>query len=255
MESGICLNCENSFDSGSIYCKQCGQKTAVHRLSWHDAWHDILHYITHTDSGIFYLIKILASKTGIVAKEFVAGKRKKYLSPYTFFLIAAAIYVLCLSFSPDFKTEQGLKKGMEMYNMRSQKLNEFFKHYAKFVSIFSVPVIAFIYWQFYKKRKFNFMEHFAGVLYMNGFTLLIVAPIILIIDLLAPRIHSFTGIGILLFQLIYFTIFYRNFMLVNGKGGYGKAFLITLFSLAIWSILTIGLSFIYMANGFWGLLS
>ena len=73
-----CLNCNHPLTEGQHFCANCGQKAALKRLNLHDIWHDVVHYFTHADKGIFQLLKQLVTKTGIVAKEYVEGKRKKY---------------------------------------------------------------------------------------------------------------------------------------------------------------------------------
>jgi hypothetical protein len=60
-------------------------KTDLHRISMHEVVHDGVHYFTHADKGLPQLVRDLVLKGGVVAREFVNGKRKKYFSPLNFF--------------------------------------------------------------------------------------------------------------------------------------------------------------------------
>ncbi len=80
-----CSNCAFILADNFIFCPQCAQKANLHRLSIHEVLHDGVHYFNLADKGLFRLLKDLLIKTGNVAKEYVAGKRKKYFPPLNFF--------------------------------------------------------------------------------------------------------------------------------------------------------------------------
>ncbi len=82
-----CLNCHQHYLESYKFCHTCGQKASVHRINTHF----LIHAFTHADTGIFYLVKELALKPGVVVKEYVVGARKKYYNPFNFFLITIAI--------------------------------------------------------------------------------------------------------------------------------------------------------------------
>ena len=98
MSSPNCLNCEENLEVSAKFCPQCGQKTSTHRLTIAHILHDGLHALTHADKGIFHLLKDLAVKPGIVAREYIAGKRKRYFNPFTFFLIMMGLFVVSASY-------------------------------------------------------------------------------------------------------------------------------------------------------------
>ena len=63
--------------------------------------HEVVHFFTHADKGIFYLVKMLATNPGKVAREYIRGKRKKYFSPLNFFLVVVGLFVFVqVSFKP-----------------------------------------------------------------------------------------------------------------------------------------------------------
>jgi len=92
-----CLNCGSNLNSYK-FCPVCGQKAATHRLSFHELWHDLLHNFTHADKSIFRLVGALAVRPGVVAREYVDGKRAKYFKPVNFFLVVGTILVFMISY-------------------------------------------------------------------------------------------------------------------------------------------------------------
>lgn len=74
-----CKNCGTAFEGK--FCPNCSQKAATHRLTLGHFIHETTHALTHTDKGILLLIKELFVRPGIVAREYVEGKRKKYFNP------------------------------------------------------------------------------------------------------------------------------------------------------------------------------
>src|SRR5262245_11561097 len=97
MNKPACKNCGKQLAHRENFCPSCGQKANVHGLTFHSLLHEIVHYFTHAEKNIFSLIKQLTFKPGVVAEEYLAGKRKKYFSPVNFFLIVAGLLVIIVS--------------------------------------------------------------------------------------------------------------------------------------------------------------
>src|SRR5688572_18664064 len=85
-----CKNC-NAPLSGN-FCANCGQTSNVHRVTFKHFLHEFFHAFTHTDKGIFLLMKELITRPGHVAREYLDGKRKKYFNPLTFLILMASLY-------------------------------------------------------------------------------------------------------------------------------------------------------------------
>src|ERR1700730_19439583 len=73
-----CLNCGTMLTADDNFCPVCGQKTDTHRISFSHIFHEFFHTLTHADKGVLALLRDLAVKPGMVAAEYIAGKRKKY---------------------------------------------------------------------------------------------------------------------------------------------------------------------------------
>ena len=86
-----CKNCETIFEGN--FCPNCSQKAGTHRFSVKHIVHEAFHAFTHTDKGIFFLIKEMLKRPGKVALEYNGGRRKKYFNPFTFLLIMIALNI------------------------------------------------------------------------------------------------------------------------------------------------------------------
>jgi hypothetical protein len=86
-----CLNCDASLSAGQAFCSVCGQSSDTHRLSLHDITHALVHVFTHADRSVFSLVRDLAHKPGRVAREYVAGKRRRYFNPFTFAIVVIGV--------------------------------------------------------------------------------------------------------------------------------------------------------------------
>ncbi len=220
-----CLNCERVLELDYSHCPKCGQRTRLHRLSLHDVVHEAIHYFTHADKGLFQLIRDLSIKSGTVAREFVMGKRKKYYPPLTFFLLVIAINVFVSTKTDDHvnvNIEQKYPhvtaitdpvkkaKWIDVYERREKGVH-FINTNINTIAMVSLPIIACIFWLFYRRRQFNYVEHLVAGMYMFGFYTLLVATISVLGYLL--NINENIVYGLCLFvQLIYYTIFYSRFM-------------------------------------------
>lgn len=269
MTASNCANCEQEIMEVQHFCSNCGQKAHLHRLSWHDITHDAIHYFTHADKGIFHLLLQLATRTGTVAREFVRGKRKKYFPPFNFFLVVAAIYVFMSTFGnktavpadtikehPELNYIADPVKREHVLHIyeRAATARSFMNKHSNTVAMLALPLIAFIFWLFYRRAGYNYIEHLVSNMYMSGFTLL--CQVIVFIPL-GKLFHvnnsNYILIAFFIFQLIYFTIFYYRFINRSTTAAGFKAFFVSLFTILFWVMLTGGLIRAYITTGFWGL--
>lgn len=247
-----CLNCNTTLLSEQKFCSTCGQKVPTKRLDLHDISHDVIHYFTHADKGIFQLLKALVTKTGIVAKEYVEGKRKKYFPPLNFFLIVAALYVFTTSLTLN-HANSSIKQTTSTTSYQSQQnknaptsiseqqrkrapVDRFFAKYANFVAMFAAPFISLFIWLVYFRGKYNYTEHLVANLYLIGLTnlirLLFTSPIMAIFNI--SQGSQGLQVFFVSFEILYRSVFYYQFMgQYDGKGKL-KSFVIALLTLAFW---------------------
>lgn len=78
-----CLNC--GADLTGDYCHACGQRAHVHR-SLGAFFHDILHGVFHFEGKFWDTLPMLAWKPGELTRDYIEGKRMRYVSPIALFL-------------------------------------------------------------------------------------------------------------------------------------------------------------------------
>ena len=91
-----CLNCGNVVEDR--FCTNCGQENLQIQDS---AFHLVLHYLQdlfHYDGKIWKTLKNLILKPGLVAKEYMEGKRIRHLDPIRFYVFSSTVFFLLLFF-------------------------------------------------------------------------------------------------------------------------------------------------------------
>lgn len=141
------------------FCSNCGQKAETHRITFKHVIHELIHAFTHTDKGFFLLIKSLITKPGIVAKEYLEGKRKKYFNPLSFLVITAALHFLAVYHSGYF--EGIINNGSPRMPVIWKEALAISNGNLKMLDLFLlVPLIAVLSRVFFRRPRYNLSEHF-----------------------------------------------------------------------------------------------
>jgi len=93
--SGACSDCAQPV-SGN-FCAHCGQPTHVHRSLLH-LGEELLHGVMHFDGRIWRTVPMLVLNPGRLTREWVEGKRSRYVSPLGLFLFTIFLMFFILSF-------------------------------------------------------------------------------------------------------------------------------------------------------------
>ena len=263
MNHDNCLNCNSSLQANAAYCAWCGQKTNTHRLSFHELGHDAVHYITHADKSIFNLIKELARRPGLVAREYIAGKRQKHFKPLNFFLIVAGIVVFMTSslYKPnDFRSQQMEQSNQQItdpvkkqYHIqmanRVSKVNTFTGKYSNAIYMVATPLLTFIFWLFYRKR-FNYIESLLANMYFIAFIMLLYALVFVPLQRIFPQIGLYLVLVFFCFEVIFRGFAYNQLTGSHGTRRWIKAYGLSLLLSLIWFALTYMLIIYYIRHGF-----
>jgi hypothetical protein len=87
-----CANCE-ALLSGP-YCSQCGQR---HEPAVHSFWHFMregFEDLTHADSRLWRTLRDLVFRPGFLTREFLEGRRARYLPPVRLYLVLSIVFFL-----------------------------------------------------------------------------------------------------------------------------------------------------------------
>lgn len=95
----VCPNCATKFLGD--YCYHCGEQK--HHAEELTLKHFILHAthdLTHLDTKVFATLRYLFTRPGFLTQEFLAGRRLRYMRPFSLFLLACGVLFLADSIKP-----------------------------------------------------------------------------------------------------------------------------------------------------------
>ncbi|NBB21050.1 DUF3667 domain-containing protein [Runella sp. CRIBMP] len=174
MNAAICKNCQNPLGKNDDFCAKCGQSAHIHRIDMHHIWHDVVHAFVHADKGVIHLTKELALKPGIVVKEYVTGKRKKYYNPFSYLVLTVAISAFLTHY-------------FHLMENNSQSVNpvtELSSKYFNLILFIGVPISSFYMWLLFRKKGYNYAENLTFQAFIGGFRvvffILIFTPLVLL---------------------------------------------------------------------------
>jgi hypothetical protein len=227
-----CQNCGTHLSERFHFCPHCGQPSHVHRLNFGHLVHEVVHFFTHADKGIFYLVRMLAVRPGVVAREYIRGKRKKYFNPLNFFLIVVGLFVFAqttfrpmgkidmtaakqqIAKIPDESTRTRRLAKLE----RAEKATNFMAQYSNYINMAVTPLVSLIFFLAFYRAGYNFTEHLVANMYFAGFNALVYVFVITPFMVLTRHtsIYLYGIVLFLLWEVIYRTWGYYTF--INKKG-------------------------------------
>ena len=99
-----CANCNTTL--AGAYCQNCGQSAHIHRSLWHMA-EELLHGILHFDSKAWRTLPALLLRPGQLTRDYIDGKRKRYMSPFILFLFLNFVMFFVFSYLSSALTPDG----------------------------------------------------------------------------------------------------------------------------------------------------
>jgi hypothetical protein len=94
---GACLNCGAQLNGGA-YCSACGQAAHPHRSLVH-VLEEFLHGVFHFDTKVWRTLPMAIFRPGTLTRNYVYGKRARYLSPLAFFLMTVFFMFAVFAFT------------------------------------------------------------------------------------------------------------------------------------------------------------
>lgn len=91
--ASVCANCGAQLTGQ--YCSECGQRHHDHPV--HDFWHffsEALEDLTHADSRLWQTLISLLFRPGLLTREFLEGRRARYLPPVRLYLVVSVIFFI-----------------------------------------------------------------------------------------------------------------------------------------------------------------
>ena len=129
--------------------------------------HDIVHAITHADHSIFALVRALVTRPGHVAREYIAGQRKRHFGPWVFLLITVSLASAVI-----------LMTDVQWFKPYSQHpAVDFLQQHINFVILLQMPLLAAFCALLFWRERLNYAEHLVLAAYASGLRQLYLALI------------------------------------------------------------------------------
>lgn len=93
----VCSDC--GAEVHGRFCSNCGQAAHLHRTLAH-LGEEVLHGVMHFDSRFWRTVPLLAFRPGRLTREWVHGRRTRYVSPLAMFLFTMFVLFMGLSYFP-----------------------------------------------------------------------------------------------------------------------------------------------------------
>lgn len=95
LESFVCKNCETAYKG--FYCPNCGQSKKEYEKPFGFLIVDLMGDMLAFDSRLWKTLKSVLFKPGHMAKEYIEGKRVKYMPPFRFYVFVSFVFFLLVS--------------------------------------------------------------------------------------------------------------------------------------------------------------
>jgi hypothetical protein len=94
-----CQNCGTPL--AGPYCASCGQRHEPHIHSVPHFVAEAAETLTHADSRLWRTLGHLLTRPGRLTREFLAGRRARYLPPFRLYVVVSLLYFVLIAVLPD----------------------------------------------------------------------------------------------------------------------------------------------------------
>jgi hypothetical protein len=233
-----CKNCDTQCQAN--FCPNCGQTVHIHRYSIFHIGEEVLHSFTHADKSALVLLRDIFIRPGKVATDLIDGKRKRYFSLFTFFVMVAALYTIAVSSSHYYEIMSRLTEG-KGYASQSEAM-QLMSHHSKLLAFSLIPLSAAACWLLFLKKGLNYAEHlvFNTIIY-SGFLMFMTAST-QFVRIKPTFVFIIDDVN---------QVFFLAYMTVGLKQLFGQHVLLALLKAIVIRILQIAAIWLLVIGGLW----
>jgi ribosomal protein L37E len=229
-ENKTCENCGHFVEKR--FCPECGQENIETRQRFHYLFMHFFEDFVHYDGRFWKTIQHLLFHPAKLTKEYLAGKRNRYVPPVTLYIFISFVTFFLPSILPDSdskgektepakvsaenaeKTDNNQDKTVvingKTIKLDHEKLKERIVHdFPKTIFLY-MPVFAFWLWLFHSKKKWYYFDHGIYTLHYFSFILLTLLLFTLFRKLLFLFHIAFNWLGVII-TLVMFGYFVYYF--------------------------------------------
>jgi hypothetical protein len=97
-DAEFCDNC--GIRLNGPYCSACGQRALPLNLTFHDFFHEFTQELLNVDGRIFQTIRRLVLSPGFLTREYLQGRRARWMTPLRLYLTFSVIFFALSALAP-----------------------------------------------------------------------------------------------------------------------------------------------------------
>ena len=167
----------------------------------HDFVHEATHEFLHLDGKILQTVKLLVLRPGALTREFLTGRRARYISPVRVYLTFSLIFFTLAAILPstgaikvsrtglqgDSDFERRLGTGLSKAEQDSELLGQAVMRNLPKVMFVLMPLFGLLTWAFYRRQERFYIPHLYFAVHFHAFLFLIMAVYLLIQRIGVPK--------------------------------------------------------------------
>lgn len=166
-----CLNCGAELQGA--WCHACGQKATSKHLAMHDVAHDTVHEFLHLDGKILNTMKLLVFRPGELTREFVEGRRVRYITPLRLYLTWSVLFFALTALVPAARraviTVKTTEATVAAAEAEADRLGEAVMHSLPRAMFVLMPFFALLTWALYRKQQPFYIPHLYYSVHFHAF--------------------------------------------------------------------------------------
>lgn len=212
----ICKNCGS--EKVDNYCSNCGQKVYTNRFTIR-SFFKVFFDAFSIEKGFLHTLKMLFVNPGILIREYLHGRTRKYFNPLKYAIIIAGIdMILAIWFKVfdtgvEFTTNLQVNSGMldeNVLHKTPQKLMTFIENNLNLISLLFIPLSALISKMFFRREKLLYSEHLIVMCFLIT-QILVIQIFTYPLYLIFPVLFQYPFILNFILPLIYLTYGLKSF--------------------------------------------
>lgn len=96
-----CKNCQDPLEENAHFCDNCGAKVIKSRITFKLLIIELFTNVFGVDSKFFITLKKMFTQPQEVINEYLIGVRKRYVNPFAYLAVGAAISLITFNFFSD----------------------------------------------------------------------------------------------------------------------------------------------------------
>jgi len=191
-----CPQCDLELKPDFSYCPNCGQKRIKRKEKIGDIVQNFLGDYLAFDSKLSLSLRPLLFKPGFLTREYLKGKRTKYITPLRLYIFISLIFFLILNW-----------QYRDTPTMEARFWDDFFGNYLPKIFFLFLPLFALYVGLVFRKRHSGYVSNLILSLHFHAFAFLILILYLIVSKVLYALGLVYINFGLLGFNFIWMAIY------------------------------------------------